>query len=60
MKTIIREYDLNPRSINLVSKYSHPPNPKQEHPHPHKRYNMEYRPFNLINGTPSGTKTFLL
>ena len=35
-----------------------PPNPDQKSPHPHKRFNMEYRPLNIIDGKPINTEAF--
>ena len=40
--------------------YSHPPNPTGVRPHPHKRFNMEYRPFNVVSGIPSNTEDFYM
>ena len=37
---------------------SDPPNPSGKRPHPHKRFNMEYRPVNIVIGTPSNATNF--
>ena len=39
--------------------YKHsPPNPDQKRPHPHKRFNNEYRPLNFIHNGPTNTTEF--
>ena len=47
-----------PQTAAYVGAKSNPPNPSQKRPHPHKRFNMEYRPSSIINGTVSSTADF--
>lgn len=48
----------SPATVTFSGKFSDPPNPDQKQPHPHKRYNMEYRSHNLVTGYPTNTDCF--
>ena len=57
MKQIVFASD-KPAEIVYLGHKHNPPNPEQKRPHPHKRFNNEYRPLNLINNTPVSTTKF--
>ena len=48
----------SPAPIEFKGKYSAPPNPDKNKPNPHKRYNMEFRPHNLVTGVPTNKTCF--
>ena len=39
-----------PKNRQYTGHFSDPPNPEHTSPNPHKRFNKEFRPYNVIHG----------